>query len=270
VAKESSATAAAMSLAEAAAKYVSTLNQAKGQEEQPSVYRFVQWLGADRPLANVRTVDVERFVEESAGRGGSQGRNIDSVRRFLAYLKKAGLTESNLSTAIKLKKTDSDTSAYVDPDAVQMTREGYEALQRELEQLINKRPQIADALRLAMADKDFRENAPLDAARDQQAHVEAQIRRIEQLVKHAEIVDRAPGKGGSARVGSLVSVLNLQTNQQLQYQLVSPSEVNPREGKISVASPVGKALVDCVTGDEVSVNVPAGTVRLRIEAIESK
>jgi transcription elongation factor GreA len=259
-----------MSLEKAAATYVGTLNPAKKQEEQPSVYRFVQWLGADRPLANVRTVDVERFVEESAGRGGSQGRNIDSVRRFLAYLKKAGLTETNLSTAIKLKKIESEATAYVDPDAVQMTRDGYESLQRELEQLVAKRPQIADALRLAMADKDFRENAPLDAARDQQAHIEAQIRRIEHLIKHAEIVDRAPGKGGSAQVGSLVSVLNLQTNQQIQYQLVSPSEVNPREGKISVASPVGKALVDCVTGDEVSVNVPAGTVRLRIEAIESR
>jgi transcription elongation factor GreA len=269
VVKESPVAVASMSLADAAAKYVSTLSQAKGQQEQPTIYRFVQWLGADRLLGTVRTIDVERFVEESAGRGGSQGRNIEAVRRFLAYLKKTGLTETNLSTAIKLKRTDTDSSAYVDPNAVQMTREGFEALEIELEQLKAKRPQIAEALRLAMADKDFRENAPLDAARDQQAHIEAQIRRIEELVKHAEIVTRVPGKGGIARVGSTVTVLNLQTNQQVRYQLVSPSEVNPREGKISIVSPVGKALVNQITGDEVSVNVPAGVLKLRIEAIEA-
>lgn len=260
--------AATMSLTEAAAKYAATLTPAKAQAAQPAIYRFVQWLGADRRLSNLRSVDVERFVEESAGRGGSQGRNIDDVRKFLAYLKKTGLTGANLSTAIKLKRTESDSTGYVDPNQVQMTREGFDSLQRELEQLKGMRPQIAEALHLAMADKDFRENAPLDAARDQQAHVEAQIRRVEQMIKNAAIVDGNAGAAGTARVGSSVMVTNLQTNQQVQYKLVSPSEVNPREGKISVASPVGKALVDHVKGDEVSVNVPAGVIRLRVELVE--
>jgi len=260
---------AATSLTEAAAQYVGTLSQDAGQDAQPAVYRFVQWCGGNRRPADLKSADVERFVEEAAGRGGSQGRSIEAVRPFLAYLKKTGATTANLSTAIKLRRGESDSASAVDPNLVQMTRDGYEGLKRELEQLKDMRPQIAEALRLAMADKDFRENAPLDAARDQQAHVEAQIRRVEHLIKHAAIVDASAGNTGVARVGSKVLVKDLKTNQEVRYLLVSPSEVNPREGKISVVSPVGKALIDRIEGEEVSVNVPAGVVRLRVQHVES-
>ena len=257
-----------ISIAEAAARYVGTLSQRSAQDAQPAVARFVQWFGPDRRLASLTTVEVERFVEESAGRGGSRGRNIEPVRPFLAYLKKAGLTESNLSTAVKVKKGDSDSASNLAADSVQMTKAGHEALLRELDELIDQRPQIAEALRLAMADKDFRENAPLDAARDQQAHVEAQIRRIEGLLKKAVVVDSSINAAGTARVGSFVKVVNLDSQTESRYQLVSPNEVNPREGKISVASPVGKALLERAANDEVQVTVPAGLLRLRIVAID--
>jgi len=259
---------ASISLTEAAAKYVASLSQARAQQAQPSVSRFVQWLGTSRPLSSVKSVDVERFVEESTGRGGGGAKNIEEVRKFLAYLKKAGVTDANLSGAIKVKRSESVSSEHVDPNAVQMTREGLDALKAEYAELVDKRPQIAEALHLAMADKDFRENAPLDAARDQQAHVEAQIRRVEQLLKNAVVVDATTGASGTVRVGSTVRVTNLQNDQETAYRLVSPTEVNPREGKISVQSPVGKALADHVAGDEVSVNVPAGVIRLRIESVE--
>ncbi len=261
--------APAITLSDAASRYIATLKGGEAQQAQPVVSRFVQWFGADRHISDLKGPDVERFVEESAGRGGSQGRRVEALRPFLAHLKSAGLTSTNFSTAIKLRKAESSGSAIEDPNQVQMTREGYEALLKELDDLKGMRPQIAEALRLAMADKDFRENAPLDAARDQQAHVEAQIRRLEELVKHAAIVEGPAGTTGAARVGSFVSVTNLQTNQQVRYKLVSPSEVNLKEGKISVASPVGKALVDRIKGDEVSVAVPSGVVKLRVELVES-
>jgi transcription elongation factor GreA len=258
-----------MTLSDAAARYIATLKAGEAQQASPVVSRFVQWFGADRRTTDLKGPDVERFVEESAGRGGSQGRRVEALRPFLAHLKSAGLTSTNLGTAIKLRKSEASMSAAEDANQVQMTREGYEALQKEHEDLIGMRPQIAEALRLAMADKDFRENAPLDAARDQQAHVEAQIRRVEELIKRAVIVEGPAGGSGAARVGCFVSVTNLQTEQQTRYKLVSPSEVNLKEGKISVASPVGKALVDRVKGDEVSVSVPAGVIKLRVDSVES-
>jgi len=266
VAKTKGAVSAA--LGEAASQYIATLSPEVAQNAQPAVSRFVQWFGANRLLADLKGADVERFAEDAAGRGGSQGRSVESVRPFLAHLKKAGLTATNLSTAIKVRRSDGEGGSALDPNAVQMTRSGFEALKQELEELKDKRPQIAEALSLAMADKDFRENAPLDAARDQQAHVEAQIRRVEQLLKRAVVVEGPSGATGMARVGSHVVVINLGTQQEVRYQLVSPNEVNPREGKISIASPVGKALVDRVKGDEVSVNVPAGVVQLRVELVE--
>jgi len=259
-------TAVSTSLVDAASQYIATLGQDAAQDAQPAVHRFVQWFGGARQVSDLKGTDVERFVEESAGRGGSQGRSVEAVRPFLAHLKKAGLTSTNLSTAIKLRRTESDAGGGIDGNAVQMTRTGFEALQRELAQLKDSRTEIALELEQAMADKDFRENAPLDAAREKQAHVEARIRRIEEQLRHAAIVEGA--STGAARVGSLVLVLNLGTNQATKYQLVSPSEVDPRLGKISILSPVGKALVDRVKGEEVSVNVPAGTLKLRVESVE--
>lgn len=260
--------ATAETLQDAADQYLHGIGPEAAHNEQTAVRRFVQWCGNSRPPSELKVLEVERFVEENSGRNGIQPRSIDAVRSYLAWLKKNGMTPTNLSTAIKVRRGEGGGSSVTDPNAIQMTREGHEALLREVNELIDSRPQIAEALRLAMADKDFRENAPLDAARDQQAHVEAQIRRIEQLLKYAQIVEGASGATGAARVGSKVSVTNLDTSDQCRYHLVSPSEVNPREGKISVASPVGRALVDRVAGDEVTVTVPQGTIRLHVNGIE--
>ena len=261
-------TAVAATLQEAADEYLRGIGAQAAHDQQGPVRRFVQWCDSSRAPGDLRAAEVERFVEENSGRNGSQPRSLDAVRAFLAWLKKNSLTPVNLSTAIKTRRGETGSSTTTDPNAVQMTREGYEALQRELEELKESRPQIAEALRLAMADKDFRENAPLDAARDQQAHVEAQIRRLEQLIKYAQIVEGPSGATGAARVGSKVMVVNLESSEEIRYHLVSPSEVNPREGKISVASPVGKALVDRIVGDEVSIVVPRGTLRLRVAEVE--
>jgi len=259
---------AADTLQEAAEEYLRSIGAQSAHDQQGPVKRFVQWCDGSRAPGELRAVEVERFVEENSGRNGNQPRSLDAVRAYLAWLKKNTLTPVNLSTAIKTRRGETGSSAPSDPNAVQMTRSGYETLQRELEELKETRPQIAEALRLAMADKDFRENAPLDAARDQQAHVEAQIRRIEQQIKYAAIVEGPSGATGAARVGSKVKVVNVESGEEISYHLVSPSEVKPSEGKISVASPVGKALLDHVVGDEVSVAIPRGTLRLRVAEVE--
>jgi transcription elongation factor GreA len=114
-----------------------------------------------------------------------------------------------------------------------------------------------------MQDKDFRENAPLDAARDEQAHLEARIREVEDRLHRAVIID-TDAKAGRANVGSIVRVLNLESESEQTFHLVSPSEVDPANGKISIESPVGSAVKNQAPGDEVTVKAPAGTVRLRV------
>jgi transcription elongation factor GreA len=147
--------------------------------------------------------------------------------------------------------------------AYYVTLDGIAALERELEELKGRRPEIADQLRAAMADKDFRENAPLDAARDSQAHLEARIRAIEDQLRHAVIID-PDQKAGRANVGSTVRVLNLKADREQTFHLVSPNEVDPSNGKISVESPVGQAVINHSVGDEVTVLAPSGELQLRV------
>jgi transcription elongation factor GreA len=129
---------------------------------------------------------------------------------------------------------------------------------------------VAEELRLAMADKDFRENAPLDAARERQGLLEARIRELEATLKQAVIIaDASLRSNARVGVGSAVLLRNLKSGVELRYVLVSPSEVNPAEGKISIASPVGKALIERSAGEEVEVAAPAGKIRFRIESVEA-
>jgi transcription elongation factor GreA len=151
-----------------------------------------------------------------------------------------------------------------------LTPEGHAALLAELEALKAQRPKIAEQLRLARADKDFRENAPLDAARDAQGHLEARIREVESILHKAVIIDGggAGSQQATVQLGTTVLVRDLDAGKESQYTLVNPSEASPREGKLSAASPVGRALLDKTVGEEVEVQVPAGTMRLRVERIE--
>src|SRR4029078_6456560 len=121
-------------------------------------------------------------------------------------------------------------------------------------------PEIADQLRAAMSDKDFREHAPLDAARDAHDPLAARPREIEDQLRHAVII--APDqKAGRANVGSTVRVMNLKVNREQTFHLVSPNEGDPSSGKISVESPVGRAVIHHGAGDEVTVNAPSGELQ---------
>jgi len=140
-------------------------------------------------------------------------------------------------------------------------------LETTLEKLKAERPGIADKLREAMADKDFRENAPLDAARDEQGHLEARIRETEDRLRNAVIID--PGtKAGRANVGSTVKLLNLQHNREQVFKLVSPSEVDPHAGKISLESPIGVAVRNKMEGEVVTVTAPSGEMRFRVLEVQ--
>jgi transcription elongation factor GreA len=121
-----------------------------------------------------------------------------------------------------------------------------------------------------MADKDFRENAPLDAARNEQAHLEARIREIDATLRRAVILDQAGATPGDvSQIGDVVTIKDLRTGSEKSYTLVNSDEVRSGQGKISIASPVGKAVYQRHAGEEVEVEAPSGTFRVRIESIKS-
>jgi transcription elongation factor GreA len=257
-------------LTEAASRYLATLQPKQRQESQPEVYRFVHWYGAERRTDELRGHDVSAYAEALGASAVDGSQRVEILRRFLAFARKQGFTATNLATHLRLRKSAAPATGGGVIREVHLTADGHAALTAELENLRARRPRVADDLRLAMADKDFRENAPLDAAREHQAHLESRIREIEATLKNAIIVTGAEARSHARiGVGSTVLLRNLKSGAEVRYILVSPSEVNPAEGKISFASPVGKALMDRGPGEEVDVKAPAGTLRFRIESVEA-
>lgn len=256
--------AEAITTTEAAAHFLNSLEPEKAQEERPQVEHFVEKVGPAREMGSLTGADVDAYVASEHERVGSSS-HLEPLRGFLAYCSRMAFTPMNLVPYLGLSGGARGDAAVEElgGKAYYVTIEGLAALERELEELKGRRPEIAEQLRAAMADKDFRENAPLDAARDAQAHLEARIRAIEDQLRHAVIID-PDQKAGRANVGSTVRVMNLKMNREQTFHLVSPNEVDPSNGKISVESPVGKAVINHGAGDEVTVNAPSGELQLRV------
>lgn len=150
-------------------------------------------------------------------------------------------------------------------DTVYMTEEGLEELKEELHRLrTEERSRIADEIAEARAKGDLSENAEYDAAKDQQGKLEARIAEIEDTIARARIVDESNVDDSKAYILSNVTVENLDTDAEQTYTLVSEQEADVSEGKISVDSPIGEGLLGKEEGDEIEIDVPAGTVRLKI------
>lgn len=152
-----------------------------------------------------------------------------------------------------------------DRKPVYLTEEGLQELKEELHQLKTKeRSAVADEIAEARAKGDLSENAEYDAAKEKQGHLEARITKLEDMVSRARVVDESQVDTSKAYILSTVRVQNLNNDTEQTYTLVSEREADISEGKISVDSPVGKGLLGQSEGDVVDVDVPAGTVKLKI------
>ncbi|MEO6197700.1 MAG: transcription elongation factor GreA [Dehalococcoidia bacterium] len=231
--------------------------------------KFSGWYGASRDTSNLRGHDVATYAESMGPANPDNTRRAEHIRKFLIWLKGKGYAEQSLAPHLRLKKMPRSGGARVESASqttVELTADGIAALETELASLMEDRISIRQDIGTAMQDKDFRENSPLDAAKEKQGHIEARIREIEAMLKRAVIVDGAL-QTGRVRVGSKVRVKNLGSEKITEYSIVGPTEANAAEGKISSVSPVGKALINATAGDEVNVDVPAGTMTLVVEAV---
>lgn len=264
------ASAGQVTLQELAARYLASLPAELRQRSQAEVQRFVRWYGADRAVGELRGHEVASYGETFGSSVADASQRIEVVRAFLTFARKERLTASNLATHLRLRKGAAPAAAgsASAPRKVHLTAEGRAALEAELERLKAERPRITEALQRAMADKDFRENAPLDAVREQQGYLEARIREIEATLADAEILEEERARGAAAEMGSTLLLRNLGSGAEMRYTLVPPSEANPGQGKISVESPVGKALLGRTAGEEVEVTAPSSVLRFRIERVE--
>jgi len=140
-----------------------------------------------------------------------------------------------------------------------MTPEGHEALQEELKNLKTvERPAIVKAIAAAREHGDLSENAEYHAARERQSFVEGRIGELEDTTKRAEIIDTTKLKGKTVRFGAKVKLADEETDEEATYQLVGEFEADIEKRKISIMSPLGKALIGREMGDSVEVTTPNG------------
>ena len=148
-----------------------------------------------------------------------------------------------------------------------MLAEGYERQLAELKALREERPRIVDAIEEARAHGDLSENAEYHAAKERQGQVEAMVGDLEDRISRAQIIDPKTLSGDRIIFGATVSMLD-DDDKPVKYQIVGPYEADARIGRISYASPLGKALIGRRVGEEVEVTVPSGDKSYQVEKIE--
>ena len=149
-----------------------------------------------------------------------------------------------------------------------MSQEGYDKLVAELKQLESvERPKASAAIAEARDKGDLSENAEYDAAKEAQAHLEEKINRIKVTIAEAKIIDTSRLSTDSVQILSKVEMTNLANKAKMSYTIVSESEANLREGKISITTPIAQGLLNHKVGDEVEIKIPRGTIHLRIDKI---
>lgn len=140
-----------------------------------------------------------------------------------------------------------------------MTPQGHAKLREELKRLKEKEmPQISREIGTAREHGDLKENAEYHAAKERQGMIHSRIVHIEQALSRAEVIDPAKMKGSRVAFGARVKVLNTDSDEESSFFLVGPDEADASSGKISIISPLAKALVGKEVGDEVKLNLPAG------------
>ena len=260
-----------LTLGEAATSFLVGLAPEKRGMSQQEVYKFVRFYGWERTFVELSAHDIGSYAERLSLSDTDHARKLGLVRAFLVYAKKEGWSKTNLAVHLKAGKGKgpSQPLPHQDlPQAVSLTEQGYAEMERELATLRSKRIEAIDEIRRAAADKDFRENAPLDAAKEQRSYLEGQIRDLEETLKSAVILDKKRGATLKAGIGDSVVLYDPTSGLELCYMLVAPKEVDPGRGRISTASPIGKAIIGRSKGESVEVVAPAGKIRYEIKRIE--
>lgn len=156
-------------------------------------------------------------------------------------------------------------------ETVPMTAEGHEMISAELHRLkAEERPRIIAAIAEARAHGDLSENAEYHAAKEQQGLNEARVAELEDKLSRAEVIEPAKMSGTTVKFGATVSLVDEDTDEKVKYKIVGELEANVREGKVSIASPIARALIGKAKGETAEVTTPKGAKSYEIVKIEWK
>ena len=250
-------------------------NSKKTMDGHQEIGRFIAWFGRDRRVNELTPAQVADYAQHVGATRSDSTQKLTPVKGFLGFIKDEGWSETGLASHLRVprskrasSRTSSSVSSLTTSSATQLSKEGFEKLQVEVASLKGERGKVLEDIKRAMADKDFRENAPLDAAKERQGIIESRIRELEQSLASAEILSSNPPRNQQkVVVGTKVTLKNLESGKKILYTLVDMREADVSSGKISTQSPVGQALLEKCVGDAVEVSVPKGTVNYLVEKI---
>jgi len=253
-------------LEEVANRYLASISNEKVSEVQQEIFKFIRWFGGDRKINTLTGREIANYSEQFFSGSISSNQHLNAVKLFLIYAYKNSLIQSNLAVHIRTKKNTVKNSPAVTnkEEPIIMTIQGYEELQRKLTSLKEQRPKIVDEIKKAALDKDFRENAPLQAAREKQAHIEGQIKDIENTLKRAKIIQPDSNQDLRVSLGDKVTLEDLSTGERITYMIVGSKEADIKQGKISVVSPIGQAMYNQEIGAILKVNAPSTMLKYKI------
>ena len=153
--------------------------------------------------------------------------------------------------------------------AVLLTQEGYDKLEKELEYLrTEKRAEVAERIKIALGFGDLSENSEYDEAKTAQAENEAKIADLENKIRYAKIIDESEIDTKTVQVGNVVTVLDMEFEEEETYTIVGSTEVDLAQNKISNESPIGLALMGAKKNQIVEVNAPAGILKYKVLSIK--
>ena len=214
-------------LAEAADAFLAHLPAEERGKVQAEILKFVRWLGSSRQVKDISPVDVASYGEQITPSAAKP------LRSFLTYIRKKSSSSISLAPHLRAKKTSSKTVAVWQSGPkgqVTLTAEGYAKLEKELATLKGQRSHVMEEIQIAAADKDFRENAPLAAAREQKGHLEGRIKEIESILSQAKIM----GEGHdttTAKLGDTVVLRESSSDKELQLYSSRPAGSKSSQGQ---------------------------------------
>ena len=265
--------------------YTNRMRKSRKETIKNDLSSFIQWLtislenksydkNSNLENINLNIIEpffIEQYVKITNLKHSNQNasKKLTVARDYLNYIHTEGFTEANLGNHIRNKKGRRSGSVSLkskvhEGDLVEISKEYHDSLEKELNVKYKEREDVVVDINKAAADKDFRENAPLEAAREKQGLIESQIKTIEETLRKSVIFStkKSNKKNKIAQIGSKVTLEK--ENKRTKINLVASPEADVNLSKISLESPLGKALLGKGENDHVTISAPAGEIKYKI------
>lgn len=253
-------------------------------DEAARLRKFVTWCGISTTAEAVQPYKIEEFLAGQVNTSIPPRSYTPVLKAFFGWAHKQGLLSSDPMKTVRLPRgagtakkaaatpksaaATERAAAQREADIVYVSREHHQTMQHELERMrTEERNKISHMLHEAIKDGDLSENAAYDDAKLQQGLLEARIREVEAKLRNVQIIEDQDTRTSGVGVGSRVVLEETSSGDKIEYLVVGPEETNPRGGKISHRSPVGRAILGKNKGDEVEVSTPGGAIRYRIVSV---